>query len=99
GTMAACIPMEKSSFLDWLVDRILELQKKNPGNDAAVMSKTRELVASFEGADEGQADRTRSNFWEPLTKAAGGTSEGVVKLLRDEERLYERLAAILTLPL
>src|SRR6266571_3730064 len=27
GTMAACIPMEKSSFLDWLADKILELRK------------------------------------------------------------------------
>ena len=99
GTMAACIPMEKSSFLDWLADKILELRKENPGNEAVVMAATRELVAGFEGTDEGQPDQTRPNLWEQVTKAAGGTSEGVVKLLRDEELLYERLATIMALPL
>jgi len=98
-TMAACIPMEKASFMDWLADKILELQKANPGNDAAVLAGTREQVARFEGAEEGQPDKARSNFWEQVVKAAGGTSEGIVRLLRDEERLYERLTAILALPL
>jgi len=100
GTMAACIPMEKSSFLGWLTDKILELQKENPGNDATVMAGIRELIASagFEGTDEGQPIQARPNFWEQVTKAAEGTSEGVVKLLRDEELLYERLAEIMALP-
>ena len=99
GTMAACIPMEKSSFSGWLADRIQELQKENPGNAAAVMAGIRELVARFEGADEGQSNPTQPAFWEQVTKASGGTSEGVLKLLRDEERLYDRLAAIMALPL
>ncbi len=98
GTMAACIPMEKSSFPGWLADRILELQKENPGNDAIVMAGTRELLAGFEGTDEGQPNQAQPSFWEQVTKAAGGTSAGVVKLLRDEVWLYERLAAIMALP-
>jgi len=97
-TMAACVPMEKSSFLDWLADRILELQKENPGNDAAVMSGTRELIERFEGADEARLNPTLPSLWEQVSKAAGGGSDGVVKLLRGEEMLYERLAAILALP-
>src|SRR3989442_8293667 len=66
GTMAACIPMEKSSFLGWLADKILELQRENPGNDAAVMAGTRELVAGFEGTNEGQPDQTRPDLWEQV---------------------------------
>jgi hypothetical protein len=99
GTMAACIPMEKSSFPGWLADKIVELQKENPGNDAIVMAGTRELLVGFEGKDEGQPNQAQPNFWEQVTKAAGGTSEGVVKLLRDEVLLYERLASIMALPL
>src|SRR3989442_248024 len=99
GTMGGCIPMEKSSFPGWLADKILELQKENPGNDAIVMAGTRELLVGFEGKDEGQPNQAQPNFWEQVTKAAGGTSEGVVKLLRDEVLLYERLAAIMALPL
>ena len=63
-----------------------------------VMAGTRELLVGFEGTDEGQPNQTQPHFWEQVTKAAGGTSEGVVKLLRDEELLYERLAAIMALP-
>jgi len=98
-TMAACIPMEKSSFPGWLADKILELQKENPGNDAIVMARTRELFAGFEGTDEGQTSQNPGTFWKQVTQAAGGTSEGVVKLLRDEVLLYERLEAIMALPL
>src|SRR5881397_982102 len=66
GTMADCIPMEKSSFPGWLADRILELQKENPGNDAIVMAGTRELLAGFEGTDEGQPNQAQPNFWEQV---------------------------------
>ena len=98
ATMAACIPMEKTSFLGWLSNRIQELQQANPGNDAAVMAGTRELVAGFESADEGQPNPAQPKLWRQITEAAGGTSEGVLKLLHDEELLYDRLAAIMTLP-
>src|SRR5436305_1284381 len=36
--------------------------------------------------------------WEQVIKAAGGTSDGVLNLLRDMEPLYQRLAVILALP-
>jgi hypothetical protein len=97
-TMAACIPMEKSSFVDWLANRIADLQKENPGNDAAVMAGARELVTALEGPGEGRSAQTRPSLWEQVATASGGTSEGVVGLLRDEERLYDRLAAVMALP-
>src|SRR5438093_2977248 len=98
GTMAACIPIEKSSFLDWLVDKILELQTENRGNDAKVMAGIRELLASFDGTGEGQTRQEQPSLWEQVTKAAGGTSERVLRLLREEEALYQRLAVIMALP-
>jgi len=98
GTMAACIPVEKSSFPDWLVGRILELRKENPGNDAKVMAQIQELMASVEGSGEGEPDPFQPNHWEQVTKAAGGASEGVLKLLRQMDPLYQRLAAIMALP-
>ena len=98
GTMAACIPIEKSSFLDWLVDKILELQTENRGNDAKVMAGIRELLASFDGTGEGQTRQEHPSLWEQVTKAAGGTSERVLRLLREEEALYQRLAVIMALP-
>src|SRR5438309_9388539 len=59
GTMAACIPTEKSSFPGWLADRILELQKENPGNEATVMAGIRELIAGFEGTEDGQPNQAQ----------------------------------------
>jgi hypothetical protein len=97
-TMAACIPVEKSSFPDWLVGKILELQKENPGNDAKVMAAIHELFAIIEAAGDGEIDPTQPSHWEQVTKAAGGASEGVLKLLRQMDPLYQRLAVIMALP-
>jgi len=83
GTVVSCIPKEKTFFRDWLVAKVQELQKENEGNDARTMAAIHELIASLS---------------EKVAKAAGGTSEGVLKLLREEDPVYERLAIILALP-
>ena len=98
GTMAACILMEKVFFYDWMLARIVELQKENPGNEAKVMVGIRELIASMEGPEEGQTSQPLPNRWEQISKAAGGTSEGVLRLLREMLPLYQRLAEIMALP-
>jgi len=97
-TMAACIPAEKASFPDWLVGKILELQKENPGNDAKVMAEIHELFAIIEASGDGEIDPLQPDHWEQVTEAAGDTSEGVLKLLRQMDPLYQRLAAIMALP-
>ena len=98
GTVAACIPAEKTSFLDWLENKILELQKDNPGNDAKVMAGISKLVNSFQGPEEGPSNKPEVSFADEIARAAGGTSEGVLKLLHDEVALYERLAQVVALP-
>jgi len=99
GTVAACIPAEKTSFPDWLENKILELQKDNPGNDAKVMSGISKLVSSFEGPEEGSSKKPEVRFSDEIASAAGGTSEGVLKLLHDEAALYQRLERVVALPL
>lgn len=99
GTVAACIPAEKASFLDWLENSILELQKDNPGNDAKVMAGIAKLVPSFEGSEDGPSKKPEVSFADEIARAAGGTSEGVLKLLHDEARLYQKLERVVALPL
>jgi hypothetical protein len=99
GTVAACIPAEKTSFLDWLENKILELQKDNPGNDAKVMAGIAKLVPSFEGSEEGPSKKPEVRFADEIASAAGGTSEGVLKLLHDQAGLYQRLERVVALPL
>ncbi len=94
GTMAAAMAFEKSCFHGWLLNRILELQKENPGNDAKAMEMVRS-VFDYEGGDSGQKEPSP---WPKILAASGGTSEGVVKLLRDMETFYDRITAIMSVP-
>jgi hypothetical protein len=80
---------EKACFHDWLERKILQWQKENPGEDAKVMAKLRELLARMGAPDE-------SNQLQAVI-AAPGTSEGVLKLVRDQDRISQRAAEILAL--
>ena len=97
-TMAACIPTEKASFADWLEGKIVELQKNYPGDETKIMAGIAELVQSFDGAGDEQPNPSRP-LGKQLIKASGGTTEGMLKLLREEAPLYQRLAVVLSLPL
>jgi hypothetical protein len=83
-TMAACIPTEKTAINDWELHRILELQKAHPSDDAKVMAGVREMGDT--------------NLWSRIDAASGGTSEGIVKLVREMEPLYPRVAELMALP-
>lgn len=98
GTAAGSIPFEKRFFLDWLIGKIEELQKANPGNEEKVMTGIRELLVSMEDPEEGKTASGKPSLWEKVSKASGGTSAGVLKLLHDDAPLYDRLAQVLSLP-
>lgn len=91
-SIAECLGTEKVLFLDWTRTKILELQQQYPGNDAKVMEGIRHLFGSFEGQQEEQA-----KAWERVIQAAG-TSEGMLKLLRDREQIFEQTAPMFSLP-
>jgi hypothetical protein len=96
GSVAACVAIEKTGFKDWLINRALALQAENPGNDAKVMEGLRQsFVVGFSGTD---GPKATNNIWQPFIEAAGGTSDGVIKLLRDMDPLYEKWANIENLP-
>jgi hypothetical protein len=101
GTVAGCVPGEKVLSQDWLLHHIEELQRAHPGDDAKVLAGLREmLVPVFDVvAREGEQDKAQqAKWWESLVQAAGGTSEGVVRLIRDMEPFNQRLAGVLALP-
>ncbi len=101
GTVAGCVPGEKTLSQDWMLRRIEDLQKANPGDDAKVMTGIRELFAPMFDVLVQRFLKEKSEeagWWERLVQAAGGTSEGVVKLIRDLEPFNQRLAAVMALP-
>jgi len=100
GTVATAMMTEKLLGPDWLANKIRELQQANPGNDAKVIEAIRkdENVQGFEYYVDDEGKRV-TNVWQRILVASGGTSDGLLKLVRALEPLYPRLARILTLPL
>lgn len=103
GTVAGCIPAERVLSKDWTLRRIQELQRANPGDDAKVMEGIHDVLAGKLNlrtraglASDDQSEQAQ--WWERLTQAAGSTSEGVVKLIRDLAPFEQQLAGILMLP-
>jgi hypothetical protein len=90
--ISACMASEKE-LGDWALTTLLELQKAHPGDDAKVMAAYRDsgLVTAMSSVGY-------TNFWPRLVAASEGTSEGVLKLLRETEPLFPRLTEILALP-
>ncbi|HEY5911425.1 MAG TPA: hypothetical protein VJA21_12565 [Verrucomicrobiae bacterium] len=92
GTVAGAISKEKTVFLDWTLGKIQELRKQNPGDDAKVMEGIRQLVT------HGEESENLTDLWSQISRAAGGTSEGVIELLKGREAAYAELAPLLALP-
>jgi hypothetical protein len=93
GTIAQCIPAEQHSFHDWLLRKVRELQLENPGNEAKTLERLSEILARAVG--EAETDR---DFATRLIKAGGGSTEGVLRLIRELEPLYAQVTALMTLP-
>lgn len=91
-TLAGCMPSEKG-LGDWTLRQVRQLQQTYPNDDARVMAAFRQC-----GIVEAMEFLGGSNFWPRLTAASGGSSEGVVKLLREAESVFPRLTEVLALP-
>jgi hypothetical protein len=89
GTMATAIMTERLNHVDWVANKIRKLQQENPGNDTKVMEAVHGYADDFED----------TNLWPRILITSGGTSDGVLKLVRESEPLYLRLAKIMMLPL
>ena len=101
GTVAAAMMSEKLLGPDWLADKIRKLQRENPGNDTKVMegihTDLERCGFDFEFHGE-RGEKQDTNVWQRIVIASGGTSDGLLKLVRDLEPLYPRLASIMALP-
>lgn len=93
GTIARCIATEKIAFHDWLLRQFQTLQKDSGADDAKTVGEMRNLLTRIEG--ESNPD---SNIADRFVKAAGGTSEGMVKLIREMAPLYDRVSVLMSLP-
>jgi hypothetical protein len=98
-TVAVSVLMEKVFFHDWLVNKILDLQKSSPGDDRKVMAEIQKLFENMGEPEPGQSSEAAANLWTQVTRAGANTSEDVLKLLREEGELYQKVSSITALPI
>jgi hypothetical protein len=94
GTVAQCIPAERHSFHDWLLRKVQELQQANGGNEARTVERLSELFARVGGGEAGPD----KDFAARLIKAGGGTTEGVLRLIRELAPMYDKVTVLMNLP-
>src|SRR5262249_50298280 len=88
GSASASIALEKSFSQTWLSNRIEELRKQYPGDDAKVMATIGKIFEPGEGA---------TNPW-PHIASIAGNSDGLIRLAREMHPLYGQLAELLAMP-
>ena len=94
-TVADCIGVERAMFMDgWLIPKIQAIQQANPGNEPAAWHAVLLMFDRMTDAD----NPVQTVNLEGFAKAAGGTSDGVLKLARELGPFYDRFATVLALP-
>ena len=96
GTIAQCVATERVSLKDWLARKIGEIQTASR-DEAEALQKTREVlrsVLSGEDAPESPASPTP----EAIIQAAGGTTAGLLRQLKEFDALYDEAGVLMTVP-
>jgi hypothetical protein len=88
-TSAEGLATEKAVFVDWMPRKILELRQQHPGDEAKVL---KEFHESFVAKGE------ESLSWPSMMQAAGGTSEGILKLVREYAAIHVEMTKFFRLP-
>ncbi len=90
GPQAEVVSEDEARSYERLKTRVLELRKEHPADDAAVVAGISNIFFSSDGADPQR--------WNRIAAAAGGASDGVIKLADDLKPLYRRFSEILAMP-
>jgi hypothetical protein len=94
GLVAACVDTERLSFSQYFVRKISEFRAQD---ETTALRRTRELlVRSFLAEEDDPAYGAAKT--DAILHAAGGTSEGVVRLFQELPPLYDKVEQILRLP-
>jgi hypothetical protein len=93
GTIATSVTFEKPAFADWTINRLQQLKKENPGDDAKAIEGIRSIFNSEDGSGQ------TTNRWPQMVAASGGTVDGMIKLIRDMDPVYAKMSDLQTLPL
>ena len=92
GTVSQSIGIGERALVGWFERRIEEIQAAHRGDEAKIVAEIREVLA--EAASEQKSYEQGDQF----IQAAGGTSKGLLALVKSAESFYDEMQAIAALP-
>lgn len=97
GSIAQCIPTERTAFKDWLARKVADFQSTSR-DEAEAIERTRVLMHSLMDQGEESPKSPNSPTPESIIRAAGGTTAGLLRQLKDMDALYDEGAVLMTTP-
>jgi hypothetical protein len=92
GLVQQSMIVERSSFCDWLAQKIADFDAQTGGNPQALHAKVRELWAKdLSSADSPGTNRVADEF----IAATDGSAAGMIRYVKELEPLYEEVTEIL----
>ena len=94
ATVADAITTEKAMFRDWLLRQMTDLRDANPNDNAKAMTGIHELLGRVLEVKDRlvlSEDPQQTDWWGRVSLASGGTSDGVIQLMRDLDGVDARL--------
>ncbi|MEO8426894.1 MAG: hypothetical protein ABI651_07265 [Verrucomicrobiota bacterium] len=95
GTVSQSIGTGERALVGWFANKISELQSKYPNDEAKVISEIRDVLTLATIDEGGQKDYQKAD---EFIRAGGGTSNGLLALVKGVEPLYDEMQAIAALP-
>ncbi len=96
GTVAQCVATERVSFKDWLARKITGFQAAS-GGEAEALERTRLLLRSVM-SDGDAPEEPAGPTPEAIIQAAGGTTAGLLRQLKEMDATYDEVAVLMTAP-
>ncbi|HTH47852.1 MAG TPA: hypothetical protein VMB21_10105 [Candidatus Limnocylindria bacterium] len=96
GTVAESIPMERTSFRDWLARKVEGFQASS-GSEAEALERTRAVLHSFMDPSEAPEGRVAPTP-DGILESAGNSTAGLLRQLKEMDALYDEADALMKAP-
>lgn len=94
GTVAESINTGERSFVGWFAQKVREARDQHPGDEAAALASLHKLFDNAVGSGDGQ----NTGFADKVFRAAGGTTDGLERLINELPPLYDHATKVMSLP-
>ncbi len=96
GTVAESIPVERTSFRDWLARKVEGFQTSS-ASEAEALEKTRAVLHSF--MDQGESpEGANAATPDSILESAGNTTAGLLRQLKEMDALYDEADGLMKAP-